>query len=372
MNNILTFITSIMRREGLGSEYIHKEEEQTEDIDLQDGNTEKESLPYGVDILTGIRPTGDLTIANYVGAIKPLLNLQEKNRSSMVFVADLHALTDNELVVAEKNTPEVVADYLALGLDPNKCEIFVQSAIKEEVFELTNFLLRHVTVSELLRVPTLKEKLKDGQKASQANALLANYPVLMTADILLQRAKYVPVGEDQLPHMEMARTIIRRFNKEYGNIFPQPLVQEVKPLRLKGLDGEAKMSKTHPEQAIFLTDTPEEASKKIKRAKTAFEGEITPTLLSHIELVKSLAKKEKDLLSLEEIIKKHTAGEKVMGTFKDLMTSVVTDFLKEFQEKRILVINNQSYVSATLERGTLIAKRNAQQTLKAVYNAMRT
>lgn len=345
---------------------------QIDQTDSRDARNEKEMLPYGMDIFTGIRPTGDLTVANYVGAVRPLLDLQEKNDSSMVFVADLHALTDHELVVAEKNTPEVVADYLALGLDPAKCEIFVQSTIKEEVFELTNLLLRHVTVSELLRVPTLKEKLKDGQKASQANALLANYPVLMTADILLQRAKYVPVGEDQLPHMEMARTIIRRFNKEYGNIFPQPLVQEVKPLRLKGLDGEAKMSKTHPEQAIFLTDSPDEAKKKIKRAKTAFEGEMTPTLLSHIELIKNLAKKEEDLLLLEEIIKKHIAGEKVMGSFKGLMSSVVTAFLEEFQEKRSSIVKDPSYISHILQKGTSIAKSNAQETLRSVYKAMRS
>lgn len=183
----------------------------------------------------------------------------------MVFVADIHALTDHELSVAEKNTPEIVADYLALGLNPERCEIFIQSSIKEEVLELTNLLLRHVTVSELLRVPTLKEKMKEGQSVSQANALLANYPVIMAADILLQRAKYVPVGEDQLPHMEMTRTIGKRFNKEYGEVFPEPMVQEVTPLRIKGLDGSAKMSKTHPDQAIFLTDTKEEVTRKIKK-----------------------------------------------------------------------------------------------------------
>lgn len=330
----------------------------------------KKSL-YKVDLFTGIRPTGDLTIANYIGAVRPLLDLQKSNPNTMVFVADIHALTDHELSVAEKNTPEIVADYLALGLDPEKCEIFIQSSIKEEVLELTNLLLRHVTVSELLRVPTLKEKMKEGQSVSQANALLANYPVIMAADILLQRAKYVPVGEDQLPHMEMTRTIGKRFNKEYGEVFPEPMVQEVTPLRIKGLDGSAKMSKTHPDQAIFLTDTKEEVTRKIKKATTAFEKEMTPALESHIELIKNVTTKKEDLNKLEDILERHMEGEKVMGDFKELMTSVVCEFLDNFQKRRESVKQDPTYIYEILEKGENIARKNARETLDIVYQAMR-
>lgn len=222
-----------------------------------------------------------------------------------------------------------------------------------------------------MRVPRLKEKLKSGQSVFQANALLANYPVLMTADIILQRAKYVPVGEDQLPHIEMAKSIIRRFNKRYGETFLEPLLQEVKPLRLKGLDGEAKMSKTHPQQAIFLTDTPEEAKKKIKRATTAFEGEMNPTLQSHIELLRNLVKREKDREYLEDIVKKHMKGEKVMGYFKDLMGSVVEDFITEFQERRSCILSKPEYIQKVLEDGSKVAKANVKETLDILYKVMR-
>jgi tryptophanyl-tRNA synthetase len=326
---------------------------------------------YKIDLFTGIRPTGDLTIANYTGAVKPLLNLQTQGLSTMVFVADLHALTDHELSVAEANTLSVVADYIALGLDPKKTEIFVQSNIATEVYALTNILLKHVTISELLRVPTLKDKLKGKKNLTEASALLTNYPVLMAADILLQRARYVPVGEDQLPHIELTRTVAKRFNNTYREILPLPTAQKVKPLRIRGLDGASKMSKTDPNQAIFLGDSPEEVKRKVRKAKTAFEKEMPDVLKSHIELIKSLTDNSSDLSKLDKIIESHMAGEKVMGDFKELMAKVIIEFLDGFQKKKKEILVDSTYIPAILEKGFKSAKKTGQETLELVYSAMR-
>lgn len=332
---------------------------------------EVSAMQYKVELLTGIRPTGDLTVANYLGAIAPIVELQAQGVSPVVFVADLHAITDNEPVTVRQYIHGVVADYIALGVDPQKAKIYLQSDIAGEVTTFTALLARLVSVAELLRVPTLKDKLKNNARPETANALLLLYPVLMAADILLNRAKKVPVGEDQLAHMEVTRLLARRFNKRYGEFFPIPQVLQVKSLRLLSLRGEGKMSKTNPGGAIFLTDDLKTVASKIKVAETAFEGVMNEKLESHILIAKGLAKTESERNEVNAIIKAHKNGKPVMGQFKQILTRIVQNFIEEFQAKRAEVIRDPSYIPSILEEGAKVARENAIETLNEVKKVLR-
>ncbi len=321
-------------------------------------------------IFTGVRPTGDLTIANYLGAVEPIISLQKSGLKPLIFVADLHAMTDYEPDVISKHIREVVADYLALGIDPNETNIFVQSQIASNVTILMNLLARHMSVSELLRVPTLKDKLKANARPETANALLLLYPVMMAADILLQRAEQIPVGEDQLAHLEVIREIARRFNAKYGDVFPIPKAYQIKSLRILSLKGDGKMSKSSPQGAIFLTDDPEEAAKKIKKAQTAVEGQMSDSLQSHILIAKGLSDKAENIQRIDDLIEAHMQGKAVMGEFKELMAEIVKNFLIKFQQKRAEITRDPDYITGILESGAKIAKENADETLNLALKAM--
>ena len=327
-------------------------------------------LSYAVEVFTGIRSTGNLTIGNYLGAVKPIIDLQRQGLRPLVFVADLHALTDREPRDAFKYRKELIGDYLALGLDEEKCDLFIQSDIADEVFHLMGLLSRHISVAELMRVPTLKDKLRDTEQPENANSLLALYPVMMAADILLQRPRFVPVGADQMAHMEVMRKLARRFNSQYGEVFPIPEPEQIEPLRLLGLKGSSKMSKTHPNEAIFLTDTSEEARKKIKTAQTAFAGEMPEVLTSHVKLAKGLASSTEDAALVDEIIKEHLAGKNVMGSFKQVLSRLVCSFLDSFQKKKREITADPQYVASVIESGVKIARKNAAETLAATVDAM--
>ena len=324
---------------------------------------EVSAMQYKVELLTGIRPTGDLTVANYLGAVAPIVELQAQGVSPVVFVADLHAITDNEPATVRQYIHGVVADYIALGIDPQKTKIYLQSDIAGEVTTFTTLLARLVSVAELLRVPTLKDKLKNNARPETANALLLLYPVLMAADILLNRAKKVAVGEDQLPHMEVTRLLARRFNKRYGEIFPIPQVLQVKSLRILSLKGEGKMSKSNPGGAIFLTDDVKTIANKIKVAETAFEGVMNEKLESHILIAKTLAKTESERDEVDAIIKAHKSGKPVMGQFKQILTRILQNFVEEFQAKRAEITRDPSYIPSVLEEGAKVARENAIETL---------
>ena len=329
-------------------------------------------MKYSVEFLTGIRPTGSLTVANYIGAVEPIIKLQNEGHKTLVFVADIHAMTDTEPAIVKNFVNEVVADYIALGVDPDKTKIFVQSQIEEEIGILTSILARLISVAELLRVPTLKDKLKANAQPETANTLLLLYPVMMAADILLQRAQKIPVGEDQVAHIEVVRELARRFNKKYGNIFPIPHPFQIKTLRILSLKGEGKMSKTSPQGAIFLTDNAKTVAQKIKSAETAFEGVMNERLKSHILIAKNLAKTNSERNEIDTIIEEHQHGKPVMGKFKQIFTGITQNFLSDFQAKRIKVLKDTSFIPSVLKEGSEIAKKNARETLilvkKAMYN----
>lgn len=327
-------------------------------------------VEYKTETLTGIRPTANLTVANYVGAIKPFIALQKNGARAMVFVADLHALTDSEPSVAKKFTKEITADYLALGLDPKKTIIYAQSAIECQIYHLTNLLARHITVAELLRVPALKDKLKQDARPETANALLLMYPVMMAADILIHRAKEVPVGEDQLAHIEATRELARRFNARYGEVFPLPQAHKLKAMKILSLKGKEKMSKSLPAGAIFLTDNPKSAAQKIKKAETATEGEMSENLESHIILAKELNDSVAKQRQIDEIIEAHMRKKQVMDEFKNLFAKIVGEFLEKFQVRRNEIILDPDYIDSILENGKKVAQESANETLKIVKDAL--
>jgi len=342
-------------------------------VPLQDGSQVEKitmSPQFVTEVFTGIRPTGNLTVANYVGAVKPTTDLLERGFRPLVFVADLHLLTTHEAKEAKIFNSAVVSDYIALGLDPRKADIFVQSDLRQEVFELTMYLMRHVSISELMRVPTLKDKLRDGERSETASAFLANYPVMMAADILLQRAHFVPVGPDQIPHIELTRKIAERFNSNYQAILPLPSPQEVEPVKILGLKGSGKMGKSHPQEAIFLTDSPSDISKKIKAAQTAFAGEMPDVLRSHVAMAKAVAKNQAEIDEVNDVISEHLKGQQVMGQFKGLLSKLVQNFVVDFQAKRKEVEGDTKAIEEILSHGKEIAFKNAKETLRLVREAL--
>jgi tryptophanyl-tRNA synthetase len=323
-------------------------------------------------LITGIRPSASLTIANLIGSVVPLLELQNLSDTDVrVFVATMHGLTDHEPHEVVPNVPEIVRDYLALGLDPAKVTIFDQRAIRSEVALLKLYLERHITVARACRVPALKDKLREGQNPEEATVLLMGYPVMMAADIVLQDADVVPVGKDQYSHLEVTRELVDTFNKKYGTekkpvlVRPQTLNRD-DPVNILALTGEGKMSKSKPETAVFLTDDESVIRKKIKRAETAFEGEMSEQLQSLVHVAHALAPTRTK--EVDEVVARHMAGEKVMGTFKQLVADVVADFAKDFQEKRATITD--AAVTEILDSGADVAQKSARVVLARVEAAL--
>ena len=319
-------------------------------------------------VLTGIRPTSNLTIANYIGAIMPIVEFQNQGLKPYVFVADIHALTDNEPEVL-KYGDEILIDLLAAGVDPQRTIMYKQSSIANEIGILTLLLARHVSVAELIRLPTLKEKVKSGT-VENANALLMMYPVMMTADILIQRSNIIPVGKDQTSHIEIARKITRRFNKEIADIFPEPETHIMEMIKILSLRDESKMSKSSPDGAIFLTDTADIVRAKIKRAQTANAGTMSENLKSHISIIKLICNDNLVIENVDIVIKKHMDGMNVMGDFKDLFSEVVINFLSGFQLRRKEIIDNEDRYMVKVQESSEVAVWNARKTIKMVYEAL--
>ena len=213
-------------------------------------------------ILTGDRPTGKLHLGHLVGSLQNRVNLQDEYEQ-FVMIADVQALTDNftEPQKVRENVREVALDYLAVGIDPDKTTILIQSLIPE-IAELTVYYLNLVTLERVLRNPTVKDEIKQKGFGKQIPAGFAVYPVSQAADITFCKANLVPVGEDQVPMIEQTREIVRKFNSLYGEVLvePEALVGKIK--RLPGTDGGAKMSKSLG-NCIYLSDPADEVTKKV-------------------------------------------------------------------------------------------------------------
>jgi tryptophanyl-tRNA synthetase len=327
-------------------------------------------MQWKIETLTGLRPTGDLTVANYIGAVAEVIKAQKSGKRPFLFVADIHAITDIEPKIVKPHITGIVEDYIALGIDPDHTDIFVQSDLWSLLGEMTFYLMRHITVSELIRQPALKDKLRADQRPETANALLAIYPVLMAADILIQRTKEVPVGKDQVPHIEMTRLIAERFNDKYGEVLYIPKLKQLQAINIRSLKGEGKMSKTKPEGAIFLTDDDQTVTQKIQKAETAFEGKMTEVLESHIMLAKNLSDNESDKQLIDDIIKKHMDGAAVMGTFKKEFIRIVQTFLRQYRTRKQKLAEDKKYISSILKKGAKIALENAEETMAEVRKAL--
>lgn len=318
-------------------------------------------------VFSGARPTGQLHIGNYLGAVKNWLEFQKKYQCIFA-VVDYHGITtpfDSKQI--HKNTMGVVLDYLAAGIDPKKSLIIIQSHVSEHV-ELSWILGSMTPVSWLERIPTYKEKLSLHPK--YRNLGLLAYPVLMSADILLYKTTLVPVGEDQLPHIELTNELARRFNKIFGKTFHQVkgIVIGTGARIMSLTDPSKKMSKTGDE-SIALTDSPDVIRKKIKIAVTDSGKEIKydekkkPAISNLLTIYHLFSNK-----SIAELEKKYK--NKGYAEFKKDLAEVVIKGLKPFQEKRKKLEKNPRLVKKILAEGEKKAQKIARKTMDEVKKRM--
>ncbi|MEI6627305.1 MAG: tryptophan--tRNA ligase [bacterium] len=323
-------------------------------------------------ILTGDRPSGRLHLGHYVGSLKNRVQLQDKYKQ-FVLIADQQALTDNyeNPDKVRQNVYEVMLDYLAVGLDPEKTTFVIQSLVPE-IAELTMYFMNLVTVERLQRNPTVKSEMKDKGFGKNVPAGFLCYPVSQAADITIFKANLVPVGADQLPVLEQTNELVRRFNRIYGNVLSEiePLVGEV--ARLCGIDGSAKMSKSL-NNAIYLSDSEKEIEKKIKSMYTdpkhlrvedpgKIEGNVVFAFLDAFDEDKKL------VAELKAQYKKGGLGDSVV---KKRLNEVLQKFLQPIRERREAYAKDPARVMAILQRGTEQARQVAEKTMQEVRKAMK-
>lgn len=332
-------------------------------------------------IITGFRPTSDLTVGNYLGAIKPVIDMQSKTMSRSenelyVFVADLHGLTDNDPRDIAPYRTEVIADARALGMHQNVANMYMQSDIESEVVQIANRIAPYVSAAELSRLPTLKEKMEslrskgavDSDDPLRANYALLGYPVLMAADIFAQDTPLVAVGQDQEPHLELTRTIAKRFNQRFGkDILVVPQILALESVKVLSLNGKDKMSKSNPEQAIMFTDDPDHARVKIKKAMTAAPGETNPALDSHFMVAEAFATPD-ELTQLAEFRERHLGGAQVMGEFKTFWADIMERVLVNFQRNRAAL--TETDITYYRQVGVNAAQKNARIKLGEIKEVM--
>lgn len=315
-------------------------------------------------IVSGIRASGRLHIGNYLGALKQFVELQnDPSLECYFFIADLHALTTpfdpQEL---SQNTLQVAADYLAAGINPDKCVFFLQNQVLEHA-ELAWIFECITPLGELHRMTQFKEK-SEGQKTS-VNAGLLTYPCLMAADILIYKPQAVPVGEDQVQHVELTRVIARKFNQKFGSTFPEPKTFTRKPLRIMSLaDPAKKMSKTGDE-ALMLDDEPSEISRKLKKAVTATSGGAKSAGVENLLL---LLEHFGTAGQLESAKKQHSEGTLKYSELKETLSQNISGHFAEFREKKKRLLEKPDEIKEILREGAEKARKTAAATLAEVRN----
>ena len=316
-------------------------------------------------VLSGIRASGRLHIGNYLGAIKGMLELQnDPEYETFYMVADMHALTTPYSVEdLAKNRIEVVLDYLAAGLDPSKSVIFEQSDSIHA--ELAFYLSSVVTVARMQHLPTYKEKVT--QFPQNSSMALLNYPVLMAADILAYKAHAVPVGDDQLPHLEVTREIARKMNDQYKMDFPEPAQFKTQGHFVPSLTGEGKMSKSIEGSFILLSDNLEEIKLKIAKIPTdSGKGENIPqnaNIFTFVELFEGVDKRK----YYENL---YTSSGIKYSDLKQELSVAVFETLKPIQERRREYETNPAQIKEMLMEGGARAKSICRQTLNEVKDHM--
>ena len=321
-------------------------------------------------ILTGDRPTGQLHLGHYVGSLQNRLRLQDSHECFFI-IADLHTLTTRPekdyIRQVGEFVRELVLDYLAVGIDPERSVIFVQSGVPE-TFELNLILEMLITVPRLERLPSLKDMARDANLEALPFGLLG-YPVLQAADILLPRATLVPVGKDNEAHVEVSREIARRFNRLYGEVFPIPeaLIGEVPTL--VGTDGQGKMSKSL-NNAIYLADDPSSVESKVmrmytdpKRVSADIPGTVegNPVFAYH----DAFNPDKPEVAELKERYRKGKVGDVEV---KRKLVQALNQFLTPIRERRAKF--SRSTVEQLIVEGTRRARREAQETMGLVREAM--
>jgi len=323
-------------------------------------------------ILTGDRPTGPLHLGHYVGSLQNRVRLQDEY-DTYVLIADVQALTDNfeRPEMLEANVIEVTLDYLAVGLDPEKVKIVVQSMVPE-LTELTIYFMNLVTVATLERNPTLKEEIKQRNFTKGIPVGFWSYPISQAADITIFKADLVPVGEDQLPMIEQTREIVRRFNRLYKKILIEPRAMLGRVARLPGTDGGTKMSKSLG-NCINLGDSPEQIRKRVMsmftdplRIHATDPGRVegNPVFTYHNVFNPDKAEVE----DLEERYRKGTVGDVEV---KEKLYKALSAFLEPIRERRNQFAAKPEQVREIIIEGTRKGRALAQQTMDEVRSAMK-
>ena len=320
-------------------------------------------------VLSGMRATGRIHLGNYFGAVKNWVELQDRYRC-FYFIADWHALTTDyaEPSNVGGNSLEMLADLLASGLDPERCVIFVQSMVPEHA-ELHLLLSMITPLGWLERVPTYKEQIKELSNKDLSTYGFLGYPVLQTADILLYRAQFVPVGEDQASHLELSREIGRRFNSYYGEIFPEPKALFTPTPKVPGLDGR-KMSKSYG-NTIDLSDTPEEVTAKCRQMFTDPQR-IRRTDAGHPETC--------NLFQFHRLFSTPELQEKVASECrraqigcvddKQLIADQINSFLDPIRARRAELLKSRDTLLDILNEGSAKAAERARETMDQVRSAL--
>ncbi|MCS7206796.1 MAG: tryptophan--tRNA ligase [Dehalococcoidia bacterium] len=322
-------------------------------------------------IFSGMRPTGRLHIGNYLGALRNWVALQEEYEC-IYCVVDVHALTTMK-PQETRDLPtlirEMVLDWLAAGLDPQRSIIFVQSHVPE-VMTLHTLLSMVTPLGWLLRVPTFKEKVRQMEETEESvNYGLVGYPVLMTADIILYKADTVPVGEDQLPHLELAREIVRRFNYMFGPTFPEPQAKLTETPLVLGLDGKQKMSKSL-DNHIELAATPEETRARVLRAFTDPERlrrdqPGRPWVCNVYTLHKFF-----NAARTQTVYNECTTAQRGCVDCKGELAEAINRYLAPFRERRAELAAHPQRIDAILREGAHRARAIAQATIAEVRERM--
>lgn len=338
-------------------------------------------------ILTGDRPTGKLHLGHYVGSLRRRVQLQNAGgyERMFVFMADVQALTDNadNPEKIRQNMMEVALDYLAAGLNPEKCTLFVQSQIPE-LAELTTYLMNLITVSRVQRNPTVKTEIK--MRNFEANIPLGFfcYPVSQAADIALFKATTVPAGEDQEPMLEVTRELVRRFNQTYGEVLVEPAImlpENATARRLPGTDGKEKMSKSLG-NCIYLSDSAEEVWQKVRSMYTDpthlnvsdpghVEGNAVFTYLDAFSTDDDFAEFWPEFKNLDELKAAYTAGGIGDMKCKKLLNNVINKMLEPMRVRRHELEQDIPEIYNILKKGSEAAREVGAATMDEVRKAMR-
>jgi tryptophanyl-tRNA synthetase len=322
-------------------------------------------------VLSGMRSTGRTHLGNYFGAIKNWVDLQDRGEyDTFFFAADWHALTTDYADPSEvaENTLGAVADWIAVGLDPERSVIFVQSMVPEHA-ELHLLLSMITPLGWLERVPTYKDQQQQLDTKDLSTYGFLGYPVLQTADVILYRAHYVPVGEDQASHLEMSREVVRRFNHFYGPVFPEPKALFTPTPKVPGLDGR-KMSKSYG-NAIYLSDTPDEVRKKCmemftdpQRLRRTDPGR--PEVCNLFQFHKLLSTQSVQ----DEVAALCRAAEIGCVQDKKLLADRMVEFLEPIRRRREELLGDRDTLFDILVEGSKKAREHAAATMDEVRRAM--